>query len=191
MARNLRDGARHLDPGCAGADNDEGQQPPPLGLVLGELGLLECQEDAAADAGRVLDALQSRRDRGPFVMSEIGVRRPGRDHERVVGDRTGSDQDAPPRDVDAGHLGHQNGCVLLLAQNVPDRPGDVGRRQRGGRHLIEQRLEAMMVLPVDQRDVDGRAGERFRGFQTAEAGADNDDFGPLGHGKVPVLVPRS
>ena len=34
-------------------------------------------------------------------------------------------------------------------KNVADRPGDVGRRERRGRDLVEQRLEAMMVLPVD------------------------------------------
>ena len=42
-----------------------------------------------------------------------------------------------------------------------------------------------MVLPVDQGDVDRRAGERLGGFQPAEAGADNDDFGTLGHGRCP------
>jgi hypothetical protein len=32
-----------------------------------------------------------------------------------------------------------------------------------GRHLIEQRLEAVMVLPVDHRDVDRGASERRSG----------------------------
>jgi hypothetical protein len=33
----------------------------------------------------------------------------------------------------------------------------VGRRERRGRDLVEQRLEAMMVLPIDHGDFNRRA----------------------------------
>ena len=65
LARDVGDRPGHLDAGCAAADDDEGEQPLPLGVVVRELGSLECQENAAANAGRVLDALEPRRDRSP------------------------------------------------------------------------------------------------------------------------------
>jgi hypothetical protein len=38
-------------------------------------------------------------------------------------------------------------------------PGDVCRGQAGCRHLIEKRLEQMVALTIDQRDIDGKPGE--------------------------------
>ena len=54
---------------------------PPLVVIGDQLGLLESGQDAAADAGRVLDALESRRKAGPVVMAEIGMHGAGRDHQ--------------------------------------------------------------------------------------------------------------
>jgi len=58
---------------------------------------------------------------------------------------------------------------------MTDRPGDIGGRQCRGRHLIEQWLEAMMVLSVDYGYVGRCAPEGFGGFQTTEAGPDDHD----------------
>jgi hypothetical protein len=41
--------------------------------------------------------------------------------------------------------------------------------------LIEKRLEAMMVLAIDDCDLDRGMAERLGGFETTKAGADNDD----------------
>ena len=82
----LGDGAGHLDAGRAAADHDEGEQAPPLSRVVAPLGLLEGGQDAAADAGGVVDLLQAGRDALPVVVAEIGVPRAGRQHEIVVGD---------------------------------------------------------------------------------------------------------
>ena len=38
--------------------------------------------------------------------------------------------------IDGTDLGHQHRRVLLFAQNVTDRPGDIGRRERRSRDLI-------------------------------------------------------
>jgi hypothetical protein len=76
--------------------------------------------------------------------------------------------------VDGGHLAHQHACVALSAEQVPYRPGDLRGRQAGGRDLVKQRLEQMMVLPVDQRDVHGGARQSPGDGQSAESGADND-----------------
>ena len=45
----LGNGTRHLNAGGAGADHREGQQPSPFVRVLLRLGVLECDQDAAAD----------------------------------------------------------------------------------------------------------------------------------------------
>jgi len=92
----------------------------------------------------------------------------------------------PRRGIDAGDIGHQHRCIVLLPQDVPDRPGDLRRRQRSGRDLIEQRLKAVVVLAIDQGHVDGRAGEGLRGHESAEARPDNDHLGPrLRHSPSP------
>jgi hypothetical protein len=32
-------------------------------------------------------------------------------------------------------------------------PSDIGRREGGSRHLVEQRLDQVIIGPVDQRDI--------------------------------------
>ena len=73
------------------------------------------------------------------------------------------------------HVGEQHRDVLLVAQHPPDRRGDVARRQRRRRDLVQQRLEEMVVVAVDQRDADRRARERPRRVEAAEAAADDHD----------------
>ena len=68
---------------------------------------------------------------------------------------------------------------MLAPQNMADRPGDLGRRKRRRRHLVQERLEAMVVLPVKERDRNGRAAQRLGGLEAAEACADDDDVRPL------------
>ena len=144
-----------------------------IGLALGAL---EGDQDAPPQRGGVLQRLQAGRERLPFVMAEIGMPRAGGENERVIGQRVAViEQHALARGVDAGHRGEQRRDLLAVAQQIADRPGDLGGCQRGGRDLIEQRLEQMMVAAVDQRDADRRAREPKRRFQSAEAGADDDN----------------
>ena len=99
-------------------------------------------------------ALEARRHLGPFVVAEIRMGRASGEHEVVVGDAHRIDLHEPLAGINGADFGQQHRRVLLLAQNVADRPGHVGRRERRGRDLVEQRLEAMMVLPVDQSHID-------------------------------------
>ena len=111
-ARQLGDGARHLDAGRAAADHDEGEEAAArLGLV-GGLGILEGGQDAAADGGGVVDLLQAGRHALPFVVAEIGMPRAGRQHQIVVGDRRDPRRVTVRRClVDAGHLAQQHAHV--------------------------------------------------------------------------------
>ena len=51
-------------------DNDEIEQPRPLGRIGLGLGLFEGEQDAAADIGRVVDGLQAGRERSPVAMTK-------------------------------------------------------------------------------------------------------------------------
>ena len=56
----------------------------------------------------------------------------------------------------------------------------MSRRIEGGaRHLVEHRLEEVVVVAVDDRDPHGGRGERAGSIHAAEAGADDDDVGVL------------
>ena len=59
---------------------------------------------------------------------------------------------------------------------MADRPGDLRRRERSRRRLIEKRLKQVMITPVDDRDEDRRAGQPVNGLESAEPGADHDDM---------------
>ena len=82
----LGDGPRHLHARRAGADHHEGEEAPSRLGVAGLLGVLEGLQDAAADAGGVVDILEARRDLSHSVMAEIGVPRAGGQHQHVIGD---------------------------------------------------------------------------------------------------------
>ena len=62
-------------------------------------------------------------------------------------------QDTLRRDTD--HLVEEHCGVLLMPQDDPDRLGDIGRRQYGGRDLVQERLEQVIIVAVDHGDIDG------------------------------------
>ena len=140
------------------------------------LGVLEGDQDAAPQRGGVLQRLQAGRERLPFVMAEIGVAGAGGEHQRVVGQRVAAiERHAARLGIDAGHRGEQGRDLGTPAQQIADRPGDLRGRKCRGRDLIQQRLEQMMVAPVDQRDRDRRAGKPIHRLQPAKTGADDHD----------------
>ena len=185
VLRQFGDGAGKLHAGRSRADDDEGQQRrAPLRIAFA-LGVLEGDQDAAPQRGGVLQRLQPGRERLPFVMAEIGVAGAGGEHQRVVGQRVAAIQrHAARRGVHAGHRGEQGRDLRTAAQQIADRPGDLRGRQRRGGDLIEQRLEQMMVAPVDQRDRDRRAVKPVHRLQAAETGADDHDAVGCRRGRV-------
>ena len=121
-------------------------------LVRLALGHLERHQHPLPDLQRVLQALQAGGMLGPLVVAEIRMGRTRRHDQRVVIDRAVGQDDALRRDVHAGGLGQHHGHVRLVAEDPSDRRGDVGRAQRGRRHLVEERLEQVVVRPVNDRD---------------------------------------
>src|SRR6516165_8207986 len=70
--------------------------------------------------------------------------------------------------VDADYFSHEDGCVFLAAQNVPDRPSDICGRKRSSCHLVKQWLKTMIVMPIDERDLDRRTAQPFRCLKSSE-----------------------
>src|SRR5207253_1804893 len=67
--------------------------------------------------------------------------------------------------------------VALLGEDVADGRGDGRGRQAGGRDLIEQRREKMVVGAVDHGDLRGRLAQRLRGPEARESATEDDDAG--------------
>ena len=89
---------------------------------------------------------------GPVIVAEIGVGDARRQDQDVVIDRAVGQDDPFLGHVDGRGVGQHHADVRLMAEDPADRRGDVGRAERGGRHLVEQRLEEVVVGAVDDRD---------------------------------------
>ena len=83
------------------------------------------------------------------------------------------------RRIDAADLAHDDSGVAITPEHRAHRTRDIGRRERRGRDLVEQRLKDMMVGPIDQQDLDATAGERTCCVDAAEPGAYDNDAWPL------------
>jgi hypothetical protein len=108
-------------------------------------------------------------------VPEVGRPHARREHEQVVVQRAVGEHHAPRREVDGRDRAEQHGQVGLPREHLADRRADVGRGQPRGRHLVEQGLEEVVVVPVDQRDRCRRALEPAREVQAREATAHEHD----------------
>ena len=143
------------------------------------LGSLERAEDARAHVEGVLDRLQAWRVVGPGVLAEIRVARAGRDDERVVRERLAvGESDLAGHRVDVDGLTQEDARVRLVAKDVAERLGDLGRREGSGRDLVEQRREDVVVPTVEQDDVHVRAAESLGRIEAAEAPAHDEHAMP-------------
>jgi len=123
------------------AHDDEGQQAAAFLRVVAVLGALEGEQDAAAHRRCILDRLQPRGDRGPFVVPEIGFAGAGGNDQLVVWDAPLAEQYRTPRHVDARYGPEQHLSIGLASQDAADRRRDVRGRQGRGRDLVQQRLK--------------------------------------------------
>ncbi len=179
LGRELPDLASQLNAGRARPDECEGEPVAAFGRIVGGLGHLERADDPAADGERVGDRLHARCELRELIVPEVGLPHPGGHDEVVVRE---FDPAAPGPDrghtlgvnIDAGRLGHDALDVLVSFEHAAQRRGDLPLGQNTGRALVEQRLEQVLLGPVDEghRHV---APERPGGEQPAEAAADDDD----------------
>ena len=148
----------------AGADDDDREPPVALDRVGRRLGHLEGAEEATAELQGVVDRLHARRMEGELVVAEVRLAGAGGDDQAVVGHldraqvRRAPGVDHAGVEIEAGHLGELHADVVGPAHDVAYRRCDLARREHARRHLVQQRLEEVVVAAVDQRDVDGLAG---------------------------------
>ncbi len=124
-------------------------------------------------------------------MAEIGVLGArGEDQPIVWNVPAAIEPDQPCGRVDTGHLAQQRGNFLTPVHELPDGPGDLRGTERRRRHLVQERLEQMMVAAVDERDVGVDALQLLDGGQSAKAPTDDDDFWFVGHSLHQSRAPR-
>ena len=126
-----------------------------------DFGELEGQQNPLADFGRVDDALEAGRLHRPLVMAEIGVVGPGRQDQIIVAEVDAVRAHDLLLEIDALDFSEHHPDVRAPREDAPDRPRDIGGRKRGGRDLIEERLEEMVVPLVDDGDVEGPFARRL------------------------------
>jgi len=182
----LGDGTGELHTGRTAAHHDESELALAQHIRGGVLRLLEGHQDLASQGRGIVDALQARGIGLPFVMAEIGVARAGRHHQPVIADAPFIGLDLAVRPVDPGHPRQAHGGILLAPEDAADGGGDLGRRETGRRHLIEQRLEQVIIMPVDDRHIQFGAGQMLRRRQPRKPATQDHDPGTpaelRGHG---------
>jgi hypothetical protein len=104
------------------------------------------------------------------------VRRTGSEDQVVVAELLAVLElhDAPRR-VDRAHFAVENGGVPLLREDVPDCARNRWRRESGGRDLVQERREQVVIRAIDHSQLRFSLRERLRSPEAAEAAADDDD----------------
>ena len=187
MPGDLRQRSGQLDSGRAPAHDEKGEPLlPPRWIVLA-LRRLVGEQHAPPDVDGVLQRLQTGRVLLPFGVAEVGVRGAGRDDEEVVRHHAVAEQHALAAHVDGGRLAEDHPGVLLPAEDAPDGRRDVARVQRRRRYLVEERLEEVVVAPIDQRHLHRSAAQRLGGVETPEPAAQDGHarLSHAGHSKRP------
>jgi hypothetical protein len=70
-------------------------------------------------------------------VSEVVVAHAGREDQIIVGDGLLAEGHGAALYLHARDLAQEHAGIALAAQHAPDRPGDIARRQRRGRDLVE------------------------------------------------------
>ena len=95
----------------------------------------------------------------------------------VVGDRAALGEHLAGGKIHPGHSRHAESEISLPAEDRPHRIGDIRGGDPGGGHLVEQRLEEVIVVLIDQDHLHRGAGQLAGGAQPGKAGPDDDDPG--------------
>ncbi len=178
--RQLADLAGQLDTRRAGADDDDGEPALALGRRRRRsrpsrrrrrsAGAAPARRRWSSCPVRTGPARRARSTTGSPRRRRSGCRRGARGRRGAPALVAWTTRRSRSKPVTSASL---DADVAVLPDHVADRRGDLARRQHAGRHLVEQRLEQVVVAPVDQRHVDRHVPEQPRGEEAAEAPADD------------------
>src|SRR6202041_1209730 len=77
--------------------------------------------------------------------------------------------------VHIGHFGEYHTDIFLLVSELPHRGGDLGWCKNRGRHLIEYRLEDVVIALVNQNDFGIASFQSASRGDSSKSAADNHD----------------
>ena len=112
---------------------------------------------------------------GERLVAEVVVRSAGREDQRVVADLVAVGANGARVQVHAGHRRLAEADVGRLPERASQRECDIRWIQQRRGHLIKQRREKVIVVPVEQRDAGIGAVECARTREAAEAAPDDHD----------------
>src|SRR4029434_8964502 len=103
---------------------------------------------------RTRKALEPGREALELVVAEIAVARAGRENQIIVLEDDALavhrvDEHAATIAVDTGHFPKEHRGFSFLPQNLANRRGDLPRTEDGRCDLVQERLEQVVILPVD------------------------------------------
>jgi hypothetical protein len=114
---------------------------------------------------------------GPFRMAEVAGDAAERHDEVIVLEAAVGHDDGARLEIDRLHLAEFAADVLIRAEDGAQRLGDLHRGQRAGGYLVQQRLEEVMILPVDECNLRLGVAQRLGHVQAGKAAPENDDAG--------------
>ena len=112
-------------------------------------------------------------------MAEVGLLGPARYNKIIEVDPNVLCDDLLSLKVDMRNLPQHYRSVLLIAQDAPGRRRDVGGRESGSRHLIEQRLKEMIIVAVDHSYVERGMPQRLGSRKPSKTSADDRNPGTM------------
>src|SRR5215467_5382277 len=141
---------------------------------------LEGLQDLVARCLSVRKALDSWRELFKFVPAEVTVTSAGGQDQVIVGygdvlPVRVAYEDTSVFLVHSCDLAKDDGGVLLVLENPPDRKTNLIGTQNRRRHLVEQGLKQVVIRAIDQDDFRGRILESLGSGQSAKATADYND----------------
>src|SRR6266446_3834368 len=178
---DLSQSAGEFDAGGAASDDCKLQRRSALaasGFVL-TLGKFEGEENAAADFERVFNRLQTGRQWFPLLVTKVRMSGSGGDDQKVVIEHLLLRHDFLLFHVEIEHFFKQHFNIGVASQYPADGRRYFAGREAGGRDLVEQRLESVVIFPVNDCDLNGEAGDPAGGGQSSETGA-HDHHSPYG-----------
>ena len=159
----LAHGACHLHPGRPAAHDDKVQDTLVDQLGMGA-GTFELAQDVAADVGGFREALEVEGVLADAGGAEVVVDGARTDDEEVEGELVIAPKlHHPVAPVHADHDPLAEADVPLPVEDVAHLMRDVVDGEAGGGHLVEQRLEGVVVVLVDDKHIDGGVLERLGG----------------------------
>ena len=185
VVRDFSQGSCKFDAGGASSDHHKLQQKRCwtigglfCGLVISlassslvsslALGQFEGQQNAAADFESVFDGLQTGRQRLPFRVAKVSMGGAGGDDQEVVIQCLPTRSNLLLLQIEIKHFFKQHFNIGVGPKYPPDGRCDFAGRQAGGSDLIEQRLESVVISPVNDRDLNREAGDPASGGQARE-----------------------